>query len=288
MLSYNHVFNNNVDYPYHIHSIASDSTSVSINLNHVFLGYFKPTAGSTYVFQKYYSIDSIFDLLVVGSRQSYDRKKEASYFKESTARYIRNTANKYLVRDLITNKYYWSSSERSRFFFNPEYFSSEVLWNLTVGYVPSGWVTIDLWNEQTAKDLFLTQTYVTTNDWVGQQEIADVDPITVDYFGNSLTGEVLNISVDYFITELQDLKNGDLIEINNGNESITVVVQNSETTIANYNRNTKTYRPLVHVPIDFINPNIKYLYTTSLNVGESKNISLTLHGLDINFYIKRI
>ena len=285
MLTYNHLFNENLEYPFHIHVIESNTTSVDISLNNVHVGYYKPTYGTKYILNKYYNIADILNLMVVGSRQVYNKQKEKAYFKPSTIRYIRNPSGKFLVLDLETNKYYWSETSRTSFFFNPEYFSSKVVWENTIGYIPIGTTTADLWDEDTAKDLFLTQIYETTQDWSGQITIADIEPITIDYFGNDISGEVKTLQVDTFIEELQDLKDGDILRIDNGLETLEVTVENIYTK-AVYNTINETVRPLIHVPIDIINPNKKYLYSKPIVIGQEEDVILELESNIIQFSIK--
>lgn len=287
MLKYNHLFNENLDYPFHIHMIESNTTNVAISLNSVHLGYYASTYGSTYILNKYYNVPNILELMVVGSRQIYNKQKEQAYFKDSTIRYIKNIVGDFLVLDLETNKYYWSENSRTNFFFNPEYFSSKILWEFTSGYVPLGTTTIDLWGEEEAKNLFLNQIYETDQTWVGQKEILDVEPIDINYFGNDISGMVKVIQVDSFINELQDLEDGDIIRIDNGLEVLEITVENIYTS-ASYNSVTETTRPIVHVPIDIINPNKKYLYSKGLDIDEEETINLELNNNNIQFNIKRI
>lgn len=286
MLKYTHVFNSNVDNPYHVHIIESDTTSVAINLNGNLVGYFRPTVGTTYTYPKYVDIPSIVDLMAVGSRQVYDNKTNAAFFKDSTVKYIKNGAGDFLVLNTISGDYYWSSTDRTRFFFNPEYFSSNILWNFTIGYTPSGKVVNDIWDDATAKDLFLSQIYETTETWVGEKTIADVDPIAVLPFDIGTTGVMKTLGVDTFIEELQDLQNGDVININNGVETLDVTVANC-TTDATYEAVNTTTRPLIHVPIDILNPNKKYVYTKALDIDTQEDIVLDLYGNTIEFSIAR-
>ena len=287
MLSYDHVFNTDVDQPFHIHAIASSSTSVAINLNGVFVGYFKPNLGSTYTFIKYTAAFSILDLMVVGTRQEYDKATSKSFFKDSVVKYIQNSFGDFLVRDNELNTYSWSSTARTRFFFNPEYFNSKVLWNYIVGYVPTGKIVTKVWSDYEALTLFTNQIYITDETWTGDKAIPDVEPLAFLPFSNETMGIARDIVVDSFIEELQGLKDGDIITIDNGTETIEVTVENCYTN-ALYNPATETTRPLVHVPIDIINPNKKYLYTKGLDVGDEETINLELHGNNIQFNIKRI
>lgn len=287
MLKYNHIFNTDLDYPYHIHSIESDSTSLTINLNGSLVGYFRPTTGSTYSFTSYITTPDILSLMAVGSRQAYDKKKDASFFKESTVKYISCADGRFLVKNNANGLYSWSTTERTRFFFNPEYFSSNFLWTYTIGYVPTGVVVDDLWDETTAQELFLSKVYIHDSPWGGEQAIADVDPMTIDYFDNAVTGIEKTITVDYFLDELQDLVDGDIITINNGSETLDMTVKNC-TTSATYAASTETTRPIVHVPIDVINPNKKVVYSKALAIGDTQTINITVEGNALQFDISRI
>jgi len=283
MLVYEHIFNENLDYPFHVHIISSSSTSISISLNKLFIGQFKSTAGSTYTFTKYYQTPNIFDLIVVGSRQNYTNKINDAYFKESTSRYVKNTAGLYLNIDPDTKLYFWNANSRTKFYFNPEYFSSKFLWELTIGYIPTGKIVLDLFSDTT---LFSNKVYETTENWPGSKAIADVNPITIDYYSTSTTGIAKNYSVDYFINELQDLKNGDIIDITNGIDSLSITVSNIYTK-AIYQQTNTTTRPIIHVPIDIINPNKKYVYSKDLVIGTNETTNLVLHNNIIQFTIER-
>lgn len=287
MLKYTHVFNTIVDYPYHIHMIESDTTSVAINLNGKLIGYFKPNTGNLYQFDKYLTIPSILELMVVGSRQSYSTKIDNSFFKDATVKYIQDSRGWFLVKNNLTGGYFWSTTERTRFFFNPEYFSSNILWNYTIGYVPAGKVVNDVWEESAANDLFLSQVYVTDESWGGEKIIADVDPIELLPFDNSTTGLLKTLGVDSFIDELQDLVNGDVITINNGTETVEVTVGNI-TTDAIYEVTNITTRPIGHVNIDIINPNKKIVYSKALVLDVEETINLELYSNNIQFTMKRI
>lgn len=283
MLTYNHIFNENLDYFFHVHIIESNSASVSIKVNGIFIGNFKPTLGSTYSFNKYYEVPDILDLIIVGSRQTYSRKINNSYFKESTIRYVKNTAGEFLCIDPDTEQYYWSTTSRNNFYFNPEYFSSKTLWEMTIGYMPTGKEALNiLSNEQ----MFYNRVYETTRNWPGQRPIQDVDPIEEDYFSNLTTGSTKEFKVDYFIDELQGLNDDDEIEISNGIDTINVIVKNIYTT-ATYPVSTVTTRPITHVEIDIVNPNKKCLYSKAQEIDEVEDINLTLYGNDINFTIAR-
>lgn len=287
MLKYNHVFNSNVDHPHHVHAIESDSTSVTINLNNSLVGYYKPTVGTAYDFTSYLDIPDIMRLMAVGSRQTYDLKKDASFFKDKTVKYINNSLGKFLVRNNANGLYYWSDTERTRFFFNPEYFSSNVLWEYTIGYVPTGVIVNDLWDSAVAETLFYSKLYTSDQNWVGELAIDDVAPIEADYFGNATTGTAKTISIDYFIAELQELVNGDVLTINNGSETLEITVKNI-TTSATYAASTQTTRPIVHVPIDIVNPNKKVVYSKALAIGDSETINITIEGNDLQFDISRV
>lgn len=287
MLKYNHIFNENVNYPFHIHAIESSSTSVSINLNGVNLGYFAPTVGTLHSFTKYTAEFSILELMVVGTRQEYSKAIEASFFKDSTVKYIKNTAGRFLVKNNETGKYYWSSTARTRFFFNPEYFNSKECWEFVVGYIPSGKILNDVWEEAEAKSLFLDQIYLTSESWVGEKTIEDVDPLIISPFSNSLTGTAKEFVVDTFIDVLQDLEDGDKIVIDNGSEKIELVVENSYTK-AVYETVNVTDRPINHVDIDIVNPNKKLVYSKALAIGTQEDIEIVLYDNNIAFSIERI
>ena len=287
MLKYNHVFNTaDLTKPYHVHAIESSTTSVAINLNGNLVGYYKPTAGSLHAYTTYTVVPSILSLMVVGSRQDYDTKKEDAFFKESTVKYISN-GSFFLVRNNSNGLYYWSATERTSFFFNPEYFNSNLLWNLTIGYVPVGVIVNDLWDEAEAKELFYSKVYVSDIFWSGEQAIDDVEPITTEYFTNATAGISKDVSVDYFIEELQDLVNGDIITINNGSETLEVEVQNCES-YASHASAMVTTRPIVHVPIDVVNPNKKFVYSKALAIGDFETINITVEGNDLQFDISRV
>ena len=288
MLKYNHVFNTtNLDQPYHVHIIDSDSTSVAVNLNNNLVGYYKPTVGSLNTFTSYLNIPNILDLMVVGSRQIYDAKKESTFFKVSTVRYISNHNGQFLVKNNNTGLYFWSYEERTSFFFNPEYFSSNLLWEITIGYVPTGVIVNDLWDEATANDLFLSKVYTCEEFWIGEKQIDDVEPMAIDYFNNNTEGISKEVAVDFFIEELQQLVNGDILSFNNGSETLEVEVKNVYTS-ATYPAATETTRPIVHVPVDIVNPNKKYVYSKALAIGVSETVNIVIEGNSLQFDIARI
>lgn len=289
MLRYNHVFNTNLDYPFHIHVIESSSTSVSIGLNNVTVGTYKPTLGRLYSFQKYNSLQaSILELMVVGSRQNYDRYLEAAIFKDSMIKYIKDVSGRFLVLDNTTGQYYWSYTDRTRFFFNPKYFSSEVLWNKTVGYIPTGEQGLDIWDSTTANNLFLAQNYIVELDetWSGSKVIEDVDPVTVNSFNNDTEGLLTDYYVSEFIEDLQDLKDGDVITIDNGIDRLSITVENCWTE-ASYPLDNVTDRPIMHVPIDIVNPNKRVNYSKTMEMASQETISMTLYSNNIQFNITR-
>ncbi len=287
MLKYNHIFNENVDYPFHIHVIESSSTSVAVNLNGHLIGYFKPTAGITHAFTKYTREFSILELMVVGTRQEYTKNIEASFFKDSTVKYIKNSWGAFLTKNNETNKYYWSNTSRTRFFFNPEYFNMKVCWEFVIGYIPQGKVTNTIWTEEAAKELFLNQIYLTEESWPGEKSIEDVEPLIVNHFDILTSGNSNDFVVDTFIEQLQDLVDGDEIVIDNGIEKLEITVSNTYTK-ALYDTINVTTRPLIHVPIDIVNPNKKILYSKGIDVGVEETINLELHGNNIQFNIQRI
>lgn len=286
MLKYDHTFNNDVNYPYHIHSIESNTSSISVNLNNVHIGYFKPTKGTTTSFDKYITPIDILGLMVTGSRQAYDSKTYDSFFKDSTSKYIKNTSGYFLVRN-ENGTYSWSLTSRSVFFFNPEYFNSKVLWEMTLGYVPTGVITNELLSDEEARALFTPKNYITDTHWSEEQIIEDVAPLVLEHFSNLSSGTLTTVTVDYFIDELQDLKDGDTIIIDNGSETIELTVANCYTS-ATYVTYLETTRPIAHVDVDIVNPNKKYVYSQALTIDEIKNVSTTIDNNLVEFTVKRI
>ncbi len=289
MLNYDHIFNTDINYPYHVHYIESDTSTVSINVNGIFRGYFKPTRGSSYSFSKYtYMPYSLLEYIVVGSRQIYSRALSKSIFKDTLIKYIRNSSTgNFLSRNNETGNYYWHPVERTNFYFNPFYFRSSYLWQITIGYIPSKELTTDIFSYDAIVSLVTPKIIdLDTAEWQGELEIPDIPPLAYEPYKEQTTGILVTRNVDYFIEELQDLKNGDLVSISNGKQKIEVTVENCSTS-ATYPAVTTTDRPIAHVPIEIINPNKKIVYSKSLAPGDQRAVDITLYDNEIHFLVQR-
>lgn len=290
MLTYTHLFNiSDMSLPYHLHKIESDTTSVSVNLNGKLLGYYKPNKGTTYQFTKYLDLDNnIFDLLISGSLQTYSVKIDKTLFNDLTVTYIRLDDGRFLYKDNETNLYSWSTTLRSRFYFNPYYFDSKFLWELRMNYVPTGIQVTNQWPPNLERDIFLNTVVSFDNSfgWTGEQSITEVSPMTIDFFNNDVTGYTVPFELSEII-ELPDLYDGDVLTISNGKENINVTVSNCIPTQFTYDSYTETDRPIVHVPIQITNPNELVHYAKGLEREIEEVINLNLYNNDIQFTIKR-
>ena len=156
MLRYDHVFNADVTKPYHIHVLESDTSSITVNLNGLFVCYVSSTIGTKYSFSKFNQLEStILQLLVSGSTASYTKKTDQLIFNSLRAKYIKEPGGKFLARNNENGKYFWSTETRTVFFFNPFFFKSEFLWEYTLGYIPSKQQVINIWDKDAASELFL-------------------------------------------------------------------------------------------------------------------------------------
>ena len=122
--------------------------------------------------------------------------------------------------------------------------------------------------------------------WSGELSIDTDDP--VQYLSLIQIRRCIpkQLSVDSFIMELQDLSNGDIIAFSNGNERLEVEVKNV-TTEASYPVSNATTRPIIHVPIDIVNPNKRLLYSKGLDSGAQETIQFELYNNNIQFQIAR-
>ena len=59
-------------------------------------------------------------------------------------------------------------------------------------------------------------------------------------------------------------------------------------TSASYPTLVETTRPIVHVPIDIVNPNKKVVYSKALAIGDSETVNITIEGNDLQFDIARV
>ena len=289
MLKYNHIFNTtNLDLPYHIHYIDSDTSSFIIRVNGISIGEFKPTVGTKYKFEKIVALpEEIWRLLIAGTNISYNKEINSIFYAESNIKYIKDGSGNYLAINPETNGYYWTTDIKTRFYFNPYYFSSSYLWTKLIGYVPTGVYLNNIWSEDEARDTFTQIEFLSTEIWQGERFFDTLPPVEISYFQEDQLGYSSFIEVGSFIYELQDLNNGDYITIDNGKETINFIVENC-TTSALYEEETTTDRPIVHVPIQFINPNKEVLYAKTLESGAEETVAISLYDNDIKFTVKRL
>lgn len=160
---------------------------------------------------------------------------------------------------------------------------------MTLGYVPTGELPIDAWNDNNALNLFSSMVYTVGlyESWSGEQEIPQVGPFIPNPYNNDMLGHDKTYRVSHFIEELQDLKNGDIITLDNGLEQLKVKVENCWTE-AHYPSTTITSRPIAHVPIEVVNPNKKIVYSKAFENGNQETIHLNLYDNNIQFNIVRI
>lgn len=283
MLTYHHIFNENIDYPFHIHILDSDYC-VQAYKNGCLIANIMPNAGTGYSFNKFYTIEqSILELIVTGSRKSYGTIIDKSIFKTSNAKFVRNSSTGLFLTHKEGN-YYWSAEDRSLFFFNPYYFSSRFLWEYSIGYIPNNIEVLDLWQDSS---LFTNNIYDTDEFWAGMKTFEDVDPVKLDPFSNLTTGLTHTFTVNRIINELQDLKDGDILKFVGGPNVVEVEVKNTYTK-ALYNYDTVTTRPIITVPITIINPNKKVTIAKNLEPGSSEITNLVLYNNNITIQTRRI
>ena len=294
MLRYKYAQNSsNLELPFHIHGIMSDTASVSIGINGVLVGEYKPNMFSTpqtKLFTRNFVPEAtLLQLLIVGSRQQYDAKENQSFFNQDSAVFVRLANGLRLYRDPDTQLYSWEENKRSKFYFNPHYFDSEFLWNLRVGYVPSGVSLTYQWPLDYEQQLFMpsTLTIDDSNSWSGSKDIVDIEPLVNDYFSVDNQGQVVNLHLDGII-ELQTLKSGDLLEISNGSEVLSLDVKLDEETQFMYQDPVVTCRPVVHQDIKTINPNGTVHYAKGLGRHTQELITLTLYGKQVQFTVRRL
>lgn len=293
MLKYNHAFNTtDLTQPFHVHQISSDTKEVKIHINSKLIGAFRPnglalsdTNGQVYTRYLDLKDEDIFNLVVSGSRATYGTKIEESIFNDRSIIYVKNNSGKMLFRDPDTDKYSWEEDKRSRFFFNPYYFDSKNLWNLKLGYVPTGIICQDQWPDL-EYSLFTSLYYTTNLDWQGSVDIQPVEPMTVSYYNRATTGYASSFRIDRHL-DIPHVVDGDHVLITNGKESLEFDVSNSGETIVSYPTVTITNRPIIHVPLQFINPNELYHFAKPLDRGTQEVIHKVINDIDIQFKIVR-
>ena len=271
----------------------SDTASVTIGINGVEVGEFKPNMFSTpqvhHFTRNFVPESTLLELLIVGSRQEYEAKENNSFYNQDSAVYVRLENGKTLYKDPDTGKYSWDEFNRSKFYFNPYYFDSEFLWNLRLGYVPFGSSLTYQWPLNYEQTLFSPSTVVIddNNSWPGSIEVPDIDPLINDYFAVNQTGEVVNLHLDSII-DLKTLKSGDLLEISNGRELLSIDVKLDEEAQFIYEDPVVTCRPLLHSDIKTINPNGVVHYSKGIGRNTQELITLTLYDKQIQFTGRRL
>ncbi len=294
MLKYKYTTNDtDLTLPYHIHGISSDTSSVGISINGNSIGNHKPNmfeAPDKYYFTRYFlPQEKLLQLLIVGSRQTYDAKENKSIFNQDSAVFIKLENGNCLYQDPITGKYSWDPIKRSKFYFNPHYFDSEYLWNLRLGYVPTGIKLTYQWPKNYEQLLFIPSTVTLGNSvgWAGAKDVPDIDPLVIDPFIVYDSGETVDINLNAII-DLKELKSGDLLEFTNGNETISLVVNIDEETLFNYQDPVIITRPILHADIETINPNGIVHYAKGMRQNTQELINLTLYGKQIQFTGRRL
>ena len=293
MLKYKYAQNpNDLTLPYHIHGIASDTASVQVYINGNLYGNFKPNMfdkPDKYLFTRHFvPEETIVQLFIVGSRQDYGAKDNASIFNQDTAVTIMLENGLTLFKDQETGRYSWDDTRRSRFYANPHYFDSEFLWNLTIGYAPTKTTLSYQWPLNYEQELFLPSviTVSDSNYWSGTRDVPDIEPMVNDPYDIYDHGEIVNLNLDAII-DLKTLKQGDHIEISNGSEKISFDVRLNEETQFIYENLVETCHPIVHQDILTVNPNGKVHYAKGLGRRQQELVTLTLYDKQIQFTIRR-
>jgi hypothetical protein len=287
MLKYSHAFNyTELDQPFHIHKLESDSQTVALSINNSHVGYYKPNPGYKYSFSKFLNIENLLELVVSGTAAEYSDAVNRSIFAEDKIIYVRNPLGETLWHDLETGLYHWKTDLRSKFFFNPYFFDSRYLWIKTFGTMPSGVKCNDQWEDSTEEKLFSSKFLEVTDTWTDGKAIDLVDPMVLEPYRYDTIG----IESQFFvgaILDIPEVKNGDVLTFTTTKDTLVVEVKNCPDTNFIYAEHTVTDRPIVHVPIRVISPNELIHYAKGLPSNTTESITLNLHGTDVTFMITR-
>ena len=294
MIYYYHVYNKTeYDKPYSIHIIDAPlaTANLAVYVNGTFIKYVAPnmlkTGTGSLSYSKHFepAIDFL-DTLHSGTVITYaDQGIDKAIFNDNTYIHVKNSEGKYLYRTPGTIDYYeWSLTNKSKFFFNPYFWDSEYLWKKTVGYVPSGINLTNQWPTDYEIAFFSKRTFTVTDTWVGSQQLNTVEPSSIDYFLDNVSGQNVTFQLSHLI-EL-DLVPGDKVLLTNGVERKEFIYQpvgnsiikiDGVTMPGTLNYPSKT-RPVEHLEILTINPNRKILFSKSLANG-SNNFNIVLDAI---------
>lgn len=282
MLRYNNIYNSTVLSENHnIAAIASDSYNVAIYVNNKLQEIVSPnvdTEGYAFdIFSMKLSDTEIVNLIYSGSKQKYTLDVEKLIYSKSNTVYVKNLDGDYLYTDTLGNTY-WSSQDKSRFFFNPYYFDSSYLWEKVFKKKPDNITTSGLWDLQSEIALFNKLTI--TVDSVAIPSI--VQPKIFSYFEQ--TGLTKRIYINKFLS--LKAKHGDKIKLKTDKESLEFIyspITNTAQMIIPDIDGISVSRPLISIPVKTINPNSELLYSKILNKGlNSFTLSITEQEVTFN------
>jgi len=281
VLKYNNIYNETVlSEPYNIAAIDSDAYNVAIYVNDRLQEIVSPNVGTgqTFsIFKQALSDTDILNLIYSGSKQKYSLSQEKLIFGAGNVVYVKNTNGEYLYTDGADNTS-WSSTDKSRFFFNPYYFDSDYLWKKVFKKKPNNVSTSGLWNINSEVELFNKKTVVLNTTSLPSL----VDPNVFSYFNN--IGDTESISIDHFISI--NATYGDKVKLKTDKDEITFTYEPVTSTarmLVPDIDGTSIDRPLIHIPLRTINPNSEVLYSKILNKGlNSFTITRTIQGVTFN------
>jgi len=265
MLTYSHVYNQDIKYPYNIACINSDSTNVAIYVNSNLQEIASPNVSYTdkILFttnKKQLSDQEVLDLIYSGTLQDYTLELNRVIFGPTNKVFIKRQSDDkflYLSPEKILS---WEETFKSRFFFNPYYFDSDYLWKKLFKQRPDNVNTTSLWNVLEEQRLFNRSEIV-----LNVSELPNlVEPTNMDYFsGNSPT----SISLSHVIELKASI--GDTIDLKTDKDTLSFTYNptpGSRMIVPNISGTTCT-RPWIHIPLRVLDPNKEILYTKILNRG---------------------
>jgi len=278
MLKYNHIYNSTIlSVAHNIAAIDSDSTNIAIYINDKLQEIVSPNVGpgtSFTIYKASLTDKEILDLIYSGSQQSYSIDIDKLIFGKGNTVYVKNTLGKYLYTDASGNTS-WSSTNKSRFFFNPYYFDSDYLWKRLFKKRPNNVITSGLWDLENEMKLFNRLTVVV--DTTSLPSL--VKPKVFSYFDQTDLTDTIEINNYIFFKA----KQGDKIKLKTDKEVLEFIYSPITTTarmiIPNIN-GTSINRPIIHIPVKTINPNSTLLYSKILNKGLNNfDLIVTIQGV---------
>jgi len=266
MLTYTHIYNStNSKLPYNIACIDSNSTNIAIYINNKLQEIVSPnkaTLGLEFtIYKQKLDTKNILDILYSGTIISYSNAINKVIFSDSNVVYVKSSLGKFLNLD-INNIPYWSSTTKSKFFFNPYYFDSGYLWQkiFSTGIFDSSKVS-GLWNLPDEIDLFNRRTLNVSTEIIPVK----IKPFRFNYFDH--TSFTTQITIDK-VLEIK-ANTGDIVSLKTDKDRIEFTYEpiSASAMIVPDIDGTTCSRPWIHIPLRFIDPNSESLYTKILNKG---------------------